>query len=152
MATGDITWFDQALLDLGEKIHDLSTDVLKLGLVTSVVTPAADTADPRWGAGGGTNLSTNAVATGTAWTGPVTLASVTWTIVAGTPTLDAADPAQIAQDAGGFTNARWGIIYNDTAAGKQALCFIDLGSDRSIVTGPLSITFNASGVLTLNQA
>lgn len=152
MATGDITWFDQALLDLGEKIHDLSTDVLKLGLVTSVVTPAANTADPRWGAGGGTNLSTNAVATGTAWTGPVTLASVTWTIVAGTPTLDAADPAQIAQDGAGFTNARWGIIYNDTAAGKQALAFVDLGSDRSIVSGPLTITFNASGVLTLNQA
>jgi len=151
MATGDVTWFDQALLDLGKKIHDLSTDVLKLGLVTSTVTPSATTADPRWGAGGGTNLSTNAVATGTAWTGPVTLASVAWTIVAGTPTLDAADPAQIAQDGAGFTNARWGIIYNDTAAGKQALCFIDLGSDRSIVTGPLSITFNASGVLTLNQ-
>lgn len=151
MATGDVTWFDQALLDLGKKIHDLSTDVLKLGLVTSTVTPSATTADPRWGAGGGTNLSTNAVATGTAWTGPVTLASVAWTIVAGTPTLDAADPAQIAQDGSGFTNARWGIIYNDTAAGKQALCFIDLGSDRSIVTGPLSITFNASGVLTLNQ-
>lgn len=151
MATGDVTWFDQALLDLGKKIHDLSTDVLKLGLVTSTVTPSATTADPRWGAGGGTNLSTNAVATGTAWTGPVTLASVAWTIVAGTPTLDAADPAQIAQDGSGFTNARWGIIYNDTSAGKQALCFIDLGSDRSIVTGPLSITFNASGVLTLNQ-
>lgn len=151
MATGDVTWFDQALLDLGKKIHDLSTDVLKLGLVTSTVTPSATTADPRWGAGGGTNLSTNAVATGTAWTGPVTLASVAWTIVAGTPTLSAAYPAQIAQDGAGFTNARWGIIYNDTAAGKQALCFIDLGSDRSIVTGPLSITFNASGVLTLNQ-
>lgn len=71
MATGDVTWFDQALLDLGKKIHDLSTDVLKLGLVTSTVTPSATTADPRWGAGGGTNLSTNAVATGTAWTGPV---------------------------------------------------------------------------------
>lgn len=152
MAVGDVVWFDQALLDLGEKIHDLSTDVFKLGLATSVVTPTGATSDPRWGAGGGTNLSTNAVATGTAWTGPVTLASVTWTIVSGTPTFDAADPAQIAQDAGGFTDARWGYVYNDTAAGKQALCYIDLGSDRSIVTGPLTITFNASGVLTLNQA
>ena len=152
MATGDVTWFDQALLDLGEKIHDLSSDTFKLGLVTDAVTPAANTSDPRWGAGGGTNLSSSAVATGTAWTGPVTLASVTWTIVAGTPTFDAADPAQIAQDAGGFTNARWGVIYNDTAAGKQALCFIDLGSNRSIVSSPLTITFNASGILTLNQA
>lgn len=151
MATGDITWFDQALLDLGKKVHDLSADTIKLGLVTSTVTPSATTADPRWGAGGGTNLATNAVATGTAWTGPVTLAGGSWTIVGGTPTYDATDPTQIAQDGSGFTNARWGIIYNDTAAGKQALCFIDLGSDRSIVTGPLSITFNASGVLTLNQ-
>lgn len=152
MATGDVTWFDQALLDLGEKVHDLSSDTLKLGLVTSVVTPATTTSNPAWGAGGSTNLSTNAVATATAWTGPVTLASVTWTIVAGTPTLDAADPSQIAQDASGFTNARWGIIYNDTDASKRALLFIDLGSDRSIVSGPLSITFNASGIATINQA
>ena len=151
MAAGDITWFDQALLDLGEKIHDLSSDTFKLGLVTSVVTPTGATSDPRWGSGGGTNLSTNAVATGTAWTGPVTLSGVTWTIVSGTPTFDASDPSTIAQDASGFTNARWGVIYNDTDAGKRALCFIDLGSDRSIVTGPLTLTFNASGVLTLNQ-
>lgn len=152
MATGDITWFDQALLDLGEKLHDLSSDTYKLGLVTAVVTPATNTSDPRWGAGGGTNLATNKVAEATGWTGPVTLASVTWTIVSGTPTFDAADPATIAQDASGFTDARWGIIYNDTDAGKRALAFLDLGSARSLVTGPLSITFNASGVLTLNQA
>lgn len=152
MAVGDIVWFDQALLDLGEKIHDLSSDTFNYALATSVVTPTGATSDPRWGAGGGTDLSTNAVATGTAWTGPVALGSVTWTIVGGTPTFDAADPTQIAQDAGGFTNARWLYIYNATAAGKQALCYMDLGSDRSIVTGPLTITFNASGVLTLNQS
>lgn len=77
MATGDITWFDQALLDLGEKLHDLSSDTFKLGLVTAVVTPATNTSDPRWGAGGGTNLATNKVAEATAWTGPVTLGSAT---------------------------------------------------------------------------
>lgn len=152
MAQGDVVWFDQALLDLGEKVHDLSSDTFKYALATSVVTPTTSTSDPRWGAGGGTNLSTNAVATGTAWTGPVALTGVTWTIATGTPTFDAADPTAIAQDAAGFTNARWLYIYNDTAAGKQALCYMDLGADRSIVSGPLTITFNASGVLTLNQA
>lgn len=152
MAAGDIVWFDQALLDLGEKLHDLSTDTFKLGLITAVVTPATTTTDPRWGAGGSTNLSTNAVATATAWTGPVTLASVTWTIATGTPTFDAADPSTIAQDASGFTDARWGVFFNDSDAGKRALAYLDLGSARSIVTGPLSITFNASGILTLNQA
>jgi len=30
--------------------------------------------------------------------------------------------------------------------------FDTLGSARSIVTGPLTITWNASGILTLNQA
>lgn len=152
MAAGDIVWFDQALLDLGKEVHQLATDTLKLGLITAAVTPAANTSDPCWGAGGSTNLSTNAVGTATAWTGPVTLGSVTWTIVSGTPTLDAADPTTIAQDASGFTDARWGIIYNDTATNKNAIAYVDLGSTRSIVTGPLSITFNASGILTLNQA
>ena len=41
MAVGDIVWFDQALLDLGKKVHDLSSDTIKLGLITSAVTPAA---------------------------------------------------------------------------------------------------------------
>lgn len=152
MAAGDIVWFDQALLDLGKEVHQLATDTLKLGLITAAVTPATSTSNPCWGAGGSTNLSTNAVGTATAWTGPVTLGSVTWTIVSGTPTLDATDPTTIAQDASGFTDARWGIIYNDTATNKNAIAYIDLGSTRSIVTGPLSITFNASGILTLNQA
>lgn len=151
MASGDVVWFDQALLDLGEKLHDLSSDTFRYGLITAAVTPSASTSDPRWGSGGGTNLSTNAVATGTAWTGPVTLASVTWTIVSGTPTFDAADPTAIAQDAAGFTDARWLVIFNHTDAGKRALAYMDLGSARSIVSGPLTITFNASGVLTLNQ-
>lgn len=152
MAAGDIVWFDQALLDLGEKLHDLSSDTFNWALITAAVTPAANTSDPRWGAGGGTNLSSNAVATGTAWTGPVALTSTAWTIVSGTPTFDAADPTTIAQDAGGFTDARWLIIYNHTDAGKRALGYMDLGSARSIVTGPLTITWNASGILTLNQA
>lgn len=152
MAVGGMTWFDQALIDIGKGIHDLSSNTLKFGFITDAVTPSATTADPRWGAGGTTNLSTNAVATGTAWTGPVALSGVSWSIVANVPTLDATDPTQIAQDASGFTDARWLIIYNDTAAGKQALAFLDLGSARSIVTGPLTITFNAGGVLTLDQA
>lgn len=153
MATGDITWFDQALLDLGEKLHDLSSDTLQLGIITSAATPAANTSDPRWGAGGGTNFSSNQVATGgTSYTGPVALTSVTWTIVSGTPTLRAAN-VSLAQDASGFTNGRWGIIFNNTDAGKRAIAFVDLGSDRSLVAASLLFDWNgASGdILTLNQ-
>jgi hypothetical protein len=160
MAVGDIVWFDQALLDLGLKVHNLDTDTLKVGLITSAVTPSQSTSDPRWGAGGGTNLATNQVATGTAYTngGPLLQissgggGSQTWTVVSSVPTLRA-DALTIAQDAGGFTNARWGVIYNDTAGGKQALAFIDLGSDRSIQTGSLTLDwFGANNdILTIDQ-
>jgi hypothetical protein len=59
----------------------------------------------------------------------------------------------LAQDASGFTNGRWGILYNDTAAGKQALAYVDLGSDRSLVTGPLTIDWNGAtnDILTLDS-
>lgn len=153
MATGDVTWFDQALADVAGKKHNLLTggDTIKLGIITSAATPVATTADPRWGAGGSTNFSSNQVATGgTSYTGPITLSSVTGALSGGAFVFDAAD-VNIAQDASGFTNGRWGIIYNDTSAGKECLAFVDLGSDRSIVTGPLAITWGAS-ILSLDQA
>lgn len=153
MAAGDIVWFDQALLDLGIKRHDLSADTIRVGFITSAVTPTTTTADPRWGSGGGTNLSSSSVATaGTSYTGPIALATKTWAIQSGVPTLRA-DVITMAQDASGFANARWGVIYNDTDAGKRALAFIDLGSDRSLVTGSLTLDWQGAGndILTLDQ-
>lgn len=158
MASGDIKWFVRALLDLGEKLHDLSSDTLKVGIVKSAanggIDPTKDTADPRWGAGGTTNLSSSEVTTGgTSYTGPLTLGSVTWTLVSNVPTLRATDPS-MAQDASGFTNGRWAIVYNDSDAGKRAIGFIDLGSDRSLVTGALTINFQggSNDILTLTQS
>lgn len=151
MAAGDIKWFAQGLHDLGNKIHDLDTDDWRLGLVTSVTTPVVNTVAPHYGGTGTTNFATNAVATGTAWTGPATLTGEAWTLGATGATMDFADVA-VAQDASGFTNARWGIIYNNTDANKRAIGYIDLGSDRSIVSGSLTIQLNASGVLALAQA
>lgn len=154
MAVGDVRWFAQALLDLGEKLHDVSSDTLKVGLVTSSVTPAIGTSDPRWGAGGGTNLATNQVATGTSYTsGGPTLASVTWTLVSGVPTLRAA-ALTIAQDAAGFTDARWAVIYNDSDAGKRALAFVDLGEARSVRSGSLTLDWSGAtnDILTITQS
>ena len=47
MATGTIKWFAQGLHDLGEKIHDLSSDTLKLGIVTNATVPTLSTAAPH---------------------------------------------------------------------------------------------------------
>lgn len=151
MAAGDIKWFAQGLHDLGNKIHDLDNDDWRLGIITAVATPAVNTAAPHWGGTGTTNFATNQVALATAYTGPIVLTSEAWALSATGATMDFAD-VTIAQDAAGFTDGRWGIIYNNTDTSKRAVGFVDLGSARSLVPGPLTIQMNASGVLALSQA
>ncbi len=158
MATGTIKWFSAGLLQLGSKIHDLTSDTLKLGIVTTATVPTTDTAVPHWGGTGSTNFATNQVATATSYTGPITLASVTFTEIGSSPkvpTLRAADPV-IAQDAGGFTNGAYGIVYNDTDANKRALGYIEISSagTASLVAGSLTIDFQGAGtdILTLTPA
>ncbi len=154
MAVGDIKWFGQGLHDLGSKIHNLASDTLKLGLINSTTTPAVGTTGPHWGGTGTTNLATNQVATGTSYaTGGPSLSTVTWTNVSGVPTLRAA-AVTVAQDATGFTDARWGIIYNSTDANKRAIAFVDLGSARSIQAGSLTLDWSGAtdDILTITQA
>lgn len=151
MAAGDFKWFAQGLHDLGNKIHDLDSDDWRLGIVTATTTPAVNTAAPHFGGTGTTNFATNQVATGTAYTGPVALSTEAWTLTATGAAMDFADVV-VAQDASGFTNGRWGIVYNNTDTNKRAIGYLDLGADRSIVGGALTITINASGALALAQA
>lgn len=148
MARGDVKWFASFALKAKQGVgFSLNgSDTLKMGIVTSSNVPTVDESDPRWGAGGSTDFSTNQVATATAYTGPITLASVTYTRSAGVDTLDFAD-ILVAQDAAGFTNGAYGIIYDDTVSGKYAIGFIDLGGPVSLQSGPLVVTWNASGVL-----
>jgi hypothetical protein len=149
MAQGDIVVFAQFKLDVGLEIHQLETDTIKLGLVTNVVTPTETTSDPRWGSGGSTNLATNQVTPGGNYSsGGPAIANNTYTLNSATTTFDG-DDISILQDASNPTNARWGIIYNDTAAGKQAIGFLDLGGDTDLTAGDFSVTFNASGIFTL---
>lgn len=152
MAAGDFKWFAQGLHDLGNKIHDLDSDDWRLGIVTATVTPAVNTSAPHWGGTGTTNMATNQVATGgTSYTAPVVLTTEAWTLTATGAAMDFAD-VSLAQDASGFTDGRWGIVYNNTDANKRAIGYLDLGSARSLVAGSLTITINASGSLALSQA
>ena len=149
MAQGDITLFNEFKEDVGQKIHNLSSDTFKLGLVTNAVTPAASTSDPRWGAGGSTNLSSSEVTPGGNYSaGGAALATSTWSETSGTATFDAAD-VSIAQNASNPNNARWGIIYNDTSAGKEALAFLDLGGVTDLTAGAFQVTWSASGIFSL---
>ena len=146
MATGDIKWFQQGVLDLGNKIHNLSSDALLMGIVTVTTVPTMATAAPHWGGTGTTNFATNQVGIGGGYTGPVTLASVTWTNVAGVLTLKATDVV-VPQNASGFSTGAYGIIYNNTDANKRAIAFVELSSagTLSIVSGSVTIDFQGAG-------
>jgi hypothetical protein len=151
MAQGDIIIFDQYCLDIGKKLIDNSADVLKLALVNSTTTPTTTTADPRWGAGGTTNFSSNEVTAGGNYTaGGSTLASVTFTLSGGKAVFDAADITW-SQNASNPTTARWAILYDNTDTGKRCLLAVDLGSTFDMTTGDLVITWNASGIFDINQ-
>lgn len=144
MAQGDFTMFQEFVDQLGEEGHNFASDVLKLGIVDNTVAPAAGDTTPAWG-----DYSANEVsAAGGYVAGGITLTSVTWAEVAGTATLDAAD-VSLAQNASGFTDGYWAILYNDTNGTDMAIGFLDLGGPASEQAGPINITWNASGILTV---
>lgn len=152
MAQGDFKFFDQACVDVLEKLHDLENDDVRLALITSAVTPAVTDADPRWGAGGTTNFATNQVTPGGNYaSGGAQCANPSVVLSGGQAVFDADDPAAWNAHASNPTNARWGILYNNTDAGKRCLGFLDLGSTFDMTTGPLTVAWNAGGLGTLNN-
>lgn len=152
MAAGDVVFFDQFLVDVQEGIHNLETDVIKSGFTIGTTTPSATTADPRWGAGGTTNFSTEEVTAGGNYAaGGPTIANPTVTLTGGAAVFDG-DDISITQHASNPTNARWEIIYNDTATGKNAIGYVDLGSSTDLSAGDFSTAWNASGISSMNQA
>lgn len=155
MATGSIKWFNDGLLAMGNKAFNLSSDTIKLGIVTTTTVPSLTTAVPHWGGTGTVNFATNQVGTGGGYTGPITLASVTWTNVAGVITFRAADVV-IPANASGFSNGAYAIIYDDTDTSKRAFGFIELSAagTATIVSGSLTIDFQGAGtdVLTITAS
>ena len=144
MARGDLTMFEEFSLDIGKKVHDLSSDTIKLGIIDNTVAPTASVLTPSWA-----DYSANEVSTAGNYTANgETLASVTYTEAGGVSTLDATN-VTIAQDASGFTDAYWAIVYNDTATSDEAIAFIELDGPVSEVTGNVNINFNASGITTV---
>jgi len=145
MAAGDISVFDEAkayMIDGGWE----ATDTIKFALLTATTAPTDADTTPALGdytqvtaggnyVAGGETLDTlgNCVteASGT-MTFNDTGASVTW-----------------AQNGSNPTNARYGLIYNDTDAGDLAIAWLDLGSVIDMSAGDLTITWNASGIFTI---
>lgn len=150
MARGDFILFNELGVSLAEKKIDLENDTIKLALITNGVTPTANDATPRWGAGSGVDYDGNEVSTAGGYTtGGLACANPSAVRSGDTTTFDADDPATISQNGSGFTNAYWGILYSDTATNKDAIGFLDLGGPVSEQAGPITIAWNASGIATI---
>lgn len=145
MAAGDVTVYDAHLQDLGRGVHNLETGDISFGLVTATYTPTAADAVPTWGAGGTTNTSTNEVTPGGNYAAGGPSIGGTYSQTSGTATFDATD-VSITQNASNPTNARWGIVYNETATNNEAINFLDLGTTVDLSAGDFSVTWNASGI------
>lgn len=147
MARGDVKFFAAFVRNAAVYTTsvNLAADTLKLGIIGNGVTCSIALADPRWGAGGSTNLAAQEVATGSVYiTGGPTMATTAWTQTGGTVALTMAN-ATIAQDLAGFTTGYWGILYSNTSTNKYAIGYVDLGGPVGISAGAVSITWNAAG-------
>lgn len=147
MAAGDLTVFEQFYFDLAAGLHDLraAEDIVKLAFVTSTQSISAALADPRWGAAGSTDLSSNEASGGNYASGGADISN-TLTLTGGDAVVDGTDPSVYTKNGSNPADIRYGILYNDTDTGKRAILALDLGAVIDGTAGDLTITFNASGI------
>ena len=141
MASGlyGITFLNALKNDLALDLDDTTADRCKVMLVTSSYTPNFGTHDFK-------SDVTNEVS-GTGYdAGGKSLTSVTLTQSGGTITFDAADLTW----ASSTITARGAVVYDDSLTNDPLICYIDFGADKSSSAGDFVLTFNASGIFTLD--
>jgi len=144
MATGDLIVFDEAKAKMlaGDWA---STDVFYLAIMDNTTIPTAATATPVFGDFTEVGAAGSYVANGTSLGALSTLVSE----AAGVMTFDSTVNPTWAQNASNDVDAYWGIVYNFTDAGKDALCFIELGGPVDMSAGALTVTWGAGGLFTI---
>ena len=141
MARGDFTLFGEFGRDGFKGLHDLSTDVISMGIITTAVTPVSSQTDPKWGTYSANEVSTD----DSQYPGPITLTGVTLTTVSSLVTMFDSSAIELTQNSSAFTDAGWGIIYNNSHSSDLAIGFVDLGGPVDLTGGPITITPNSSG-------
>ena len=144
MAQGDLVVFDEAKAKMLEGDW-ASTDNFYCAIMDNTTTPAAADTTPVLGD------YTQVGAAGSYTTDGTDLGALSTLVTeaAGTMTFDSATNPTWAQNASNDTDAYWAVVYNYTDAGKDAVCFIDLGGPVDMTAGDLTVTWNASGLFTI---
>lgn len=131
------------VLDATQLAVDLSLTTNKWAMFTNSITPNFTT-DTAYGSA---PYNANEVS-GTGYTaGGAAVASPTLTGSSGVMTYDQADTSWSSST---ITNARCALLYADALAGNNVVCLVDFGQDYSTSNGLFQITWNASGVFTVD--
>ena len=123
---------------------DFNTDDLRILLLDSSVNPASAVATTQDVA----DLSaTEITESGYARRA---LANESVTLSAGTIKIDADNPAKYSQNASGFNDARYAILYKHNAADASApvIGYYDMGANKGNVDGDLTLEFSSAGIFT----
>jgi len=141
MASGlyAITFLNALKNDLAVDLDDTTADRFKVMLVTSAYTPDFGTHDFK------SDVTNEVVGTGYS-AGGESLTSVTLTQSAGTITFDADDVTW----ASSTITARGAVVYDDSLTDDPLIAYIDFGADKSSSAGDFVLSFNASGIFTLD--
>ena len=146
MARNDWVTFEEFGLDLSNGVHNLGSDTFSVRLINNDATvPVAGTATPRWA-----DFSANECTQGGGYTtGGATLSGTSTSEAAGVTTFDDTGNVVWTAAAGSPTDIYWAVLVNNTAAALQCVGFLDMGGPVSLVDGNVSITWHASGILTV---
>ncbi len=146
MATGDVTFFEEAL-DVAFFGGWEAADDIKCAILDNTTPPTAAFATPRLG------LFTEVGTAGTYITGGTSLG--TWGALSveagGTLTFDSGTNPTWAQDGANDVDAYWGLLYNDTDTGgpDNAFAYVELGGPVDMSAGSLTISWHANGIFTI---
>jgi hypothetical protein len=141
MAAGDFFLFNDFARQMGDKEHDFPADGIFVALIKDTITPTVADLTPTW-----SDYSPHEVTGANYSANGKEITGRTWVETAGVAVLDGNDLVWT-QNASGFNNARWAIVYNTTNAADIAIGFIDLGSNVDSTIDDVEIIWGATGVL-----
>ena len=129
------------ILDASQLAVNTGSDTIKVAMITNSSTPNFETHD-HW-----SDLSSNEVSGSGYSAGGATLGSITLANASGTLKYDAADTSWTTAT---ISSARAAVVYDDTLTNDPLICLVNFGADYASSAGTFQITWNASGIWTID--
>jgi hypothetical protein len=139
--------YNSALKKISDADIDFASDTIKVALLSNLYTPNRDSHDFL------NDVNTNEITAVGYTTGGATLSGVT-TTQDNSGDLCKIDANDVSWTITGSLTARYAVIYKSTgvASTSALIALIDFGTDKSVVDNTFTITWSASGIITVKQA